>query len=321
MQFQDVSLAFVNAWGSVLYTAHLYNASRQEGFLPRVWKDMEMVISLQSPERMFVGNAPRQLDEYLKRFILSMGYSASIFASNRSRGGLAASPRGPRSLMELGKVGALFKGRYCKNDANVSWTSESMKAIIEAKFDDDSDEESTEKDGKLQPKADGSSRKSQKAKQSATGALLKRPKRDRKSVPTVDFLEDLANALHAEALELTFDYLRLHRFCWILLRQVNDTCKPKLLEMYGPGYLPKECDLPWMVGYIFMTATNTSRIADVLLPRRGTGKVSSQLLALAAEQIKGMVDGGAGAIQLKVLQEFLGYGIEMEGLDDADGTS
>ena len=316
-RFHEVSIAFANAWGSILFTGHLYNAARKEKFLLNMWKDMELVIMLQSPEKMFIGDAPSGLENYLKRLLLSLGYSAANFASNRRKGAPIVSPRGPNSLMELGKVSSHFAGRYCNNDKTVSWTSESIKPIIESKMDYDSDDDgdNNEKQTSAQAKVDIAKKTSANVKQSASGALLKRPKREATSISTLDFLSDLANALHAEVLELSVDYLRVHRFCWKLLRQVNETCKPKLLELYGPGYLEKESQLPFVIGHIFMTATTTSRVANLLLPRRGNGEVSSQLLAMAASCIKDMVETGAGEIELKILRDFIGYDIQM---DDPD---
>lgn len=213
---------FANAWGSIMYAGHLYNATRQEQLFPK------------------------------------------------------------------------------------AWTTDSIKPIIEAKIEDDSDSEDAEK-------------KSTKVKTAVSGSLIRKPKRNSKSLPTTDFLEDLANALHAETLELTVDYLRMHRFCWMLLRNVNEVCKPKLLEMVGPGYLEKENQLPFVVGYIFMAATHTSRVANLLLPKRAGVQVSSRLLAMAAKALEGMVESGAGEIESKCIAQRLGVGeIDFGELDNLD---
>lgn len=279
---------------------------------------MELLIALHSPERLFVGNCPKGLEEYLKRFLLSMGYSATAFASDRRRGAPTASARGPRGLTELCKAGALFAGRYCNNDRDVAWTRESIEPILQSKMDDDSDDN---EGPSSHPDVTATENRSEKVKMSATGTLLKKRKRNEDPTTTVDFLENLANALHAESLELSIDYLRVHRFCWMALRNVNERCRPKLLEMYGGGYLEKENQLPFVVGYIFMTATQTSRVANLLLPRRGDGEVSSRLLATAAESIEGMIDSGAGGIEIKMLEEVFGYEVDLSALDDTAETS
>lgn len=305
-----------------MYCGHLYNAARQEKLLSKCWKDMELLMMLQSPERFFVGDRPKALQDYLKRFLLSMGYSATAFASNRRRNAPIASSRGPRGLSELCKVGTLFTGRYCDNDHNVAWTSDSLTPILESMLTTDENESEEEPGEKAKTKAKKSTlsrSKTKKVKESSTGSLIKGAKNYMSSgMPTVDFLELLGNALHAEALELTIDYLSIHRSCWMLLRAVNGACKPKILELYGAGYLEKENQLPFVVGYIFMTATTTSRVANVLLPRRGEVVVSSQLLATAAKQIEEMIDTGAGGIELQLLERFQGYEIDLSALDDEE---
>ena len=290
-----------------MYASHLYNATRQEKLLSKPWKDMEMLIALQSTERLFVGNTPKDLDAYFKRFLLSMGYSSTAFASNRRNTAPTASSKGPRGLAELCTAGALFKGRYCRNEQAVTWTTESMKPIIEAKMEDDSDDEDSER------------KRPSKVKPAASGSLIRRPKRISKSIPTTDFLRDLAHALHAETLELSVDYLRLHRFCWMLLRNTNEACKPQLLEKVGAGYLEKENQLPFVVGYIFMVATQTNGVANLLLPRRPGIQVSSRLLAQAAETLDEMISSGVGEIEIKFIKQRSGIGeIDFGELDSLD---
>ena len=294
-----------------MYAGHLYNATRQEKFLPKMWRDMEMLIALQSPEQFFIGDAPTDPEGYLKRFCLSMGYSATAFARNRRKGAPIASARGPRGLSPLCPVGALFNGRYCRNDDNVTWTPDTIKPIMEAKVDYDSDDEDLEE-------------KTTIVKISASGSLIRKPKRSSESIPATDFLEDLANALQAETVELSIDYLRVHRFCWMLLRQVNDACKPQLLEMIGAGYLEKENQLPFVVGYIFMAATHTSQVANLLRSRRAGFEISSRLLVTAATVLECMIDNGAGEIESRIIAYRIGAAEidfrELENVDADDGA-
>lgn len=157
-------------------------------------------------------------------------------------------------MKELGQVCKLFGDRYCNNTATVAFTKESIQPILEAKMDDEEDDEDNEKS------SEGNNKASSAAKQAASGTLVRKSKSAADSISTLEFLNDIANALHAEQLEVSIDYLMFHRVCWRLLRQVNEACKPKLLEMFGGGYLDKEYQLPFTVGYIFMAATTTSRV-------------------------------------------------------------
>ena len=64
---------------------HLHNAVRQKKLLSEPWKDMELLISLQSVQKFFMGDRSKGLDEYLKRFSLCMGCSATTFEKNRRK--------------------------------------------------------------------------------------------------------------------------------------------------------------------------------------------------------------------------------------------
>ena len=310
MRAQELGVAFVNAWGSVMYAGQLYNAAFQEKLLSKTCLDMDLVISLQGQDKFFVGDAPKGLEEYWKRFMLSIGYSATVFANNRRPNANVVSSKGPRCLAVLCAVGKLFPGRYCNNGATTRWTSEEMKQVIESKFDDESEGE----DDHDQSSATNQSerREARVTKTSSSGALIEKPRRDVSSIKTTDFLFDIANALHAETLEMSLDYLRVHRVCWRLLRSVNDVCKPRLLQTYGAGYLEREDQLPFVVGYILMAATATSQLAGVLIPRRSEIEVSSRLLMSAAEAVDGMLQSGIGALEIKVLKQFLNVELEFE---------
>jgi hypothetical protein len=72
---QDAGITFCNAWGSVMYTAHLYNAARQEKLLKGIWKDMEMALLLQGNDKMFIGDRPKKAEgnyaRSLTRWVMS----------------------------------------------------------------------------------------------------------------------------------------------------------------------------------------------------------------------------------------------------------
>ncbi|KAJ9488268.1 hypothetical protein VN97_g5012 [Penicillium thymicola] len=107
MSYQEAGILFVGAWGSVLYSLHLYNALQQEKLLTARWADLDVLQAIH-PES-WIGGPPRTPDEYMKRFYLSMGYSATTFAKNRRNQPLQASKNGPKCLTEQGSVALMFK--------------------------------------------------------------------------------------------------------------------------------------------------------------------------------------------------------------------
>lgn len=301
MRSQELGVAFANAWSSILTTSQIYNAVRQEKLLSVPYKDMEMIISLQSEETFFVGEHPKSPEEYVKRFALNMGYSATIFAKDHRENAPIASKKGPRGLSQLCPMAKLCTGRYCENEPTVAWTREAVELIFKSKLEDDDDETENATDDKAPTGAKDKS----KVKQSASGGLIRRPKKRFTSRPAVDFLEVLANALQAEEVEMSFDYLLMHRFCWMLLRTIHEACRPQLLNIYGGGYIEQENQLPFVVGYIFMTCSQTSRLANLIKKKPEGTAITSQVLATAATAVRQMIEGGAGEFVLKMLEKQL----------------
>ncbi|KAI4146406.1 MAG: hypothetical protein L6R39_003466 [Caloplaca ligustica] len=222
-RYQELCVAFADASGSVLSAGHLYNAVRQENILRRPWRDMEIAMTLQSQEVFFVGVPPSSPGEYDMEFQRATRVSATAFASNRPKNTPIACEKGPKGLEEQGPVWKLFGGRYCSNDRSVSFTADSIKTIIEGMLDDeDDDDEDHDSSTAADPASTKTKQPARKVNQAQPGSLLRRSKRNASTIPTLDFLGDIADALHTEGLKLTFDYLMMHRFCWRVLRAVNE---------------------------------------------------------------------------------------------------
>ena len=79
---KEAGITLANAWGSILYVAHLYNACRQGGYLKEeeVWPDMELVMDIHTREAMFSGRLPQTPEEWLKSMALMLGASPQNFA-------------------------------------------------------------------------------------------------------------------------------------------------------------------------------------------------------------------------------------------------
>lgn len=279
MRAQEVGIDYANSWTSIMVASHLYNATRQEKLLSKSWKDMELLIGLQSRKRLFVGDIPTDLDAYFDRFLLSMGLSANVSASNGGEIYPEDTATGPMDLSTLCATGALFKGRYCENEESVTWTTESMQRIVDARTEHTSDSESS------------------------PGTLSSRTKEKERSVCVTGFLRDLSDALHAETLELSIDYLRLHRSCWMLLSKVNEACQKELIDDIGDDYLGDEAELTYVVGYILMMATQVNGVLDVFHPKRPGVLFSTRPLEQAAAALDAMIDSGAGDIEIKFIKK------------------
>ena len=298
VRYQEIAITFANAWGSILYTYQLYTAARREKLLKRNWQDMDTIMGLQ--DDLFGGSGPSDLDGYLKWFALSIGVSATVFAKDRRNGPLPASKTGPRAMLkEQAPVALMFKQRYCSESARVDLTEQDLQEIVSKAVWKEEEEAALPDMVLLSLEGDLKKNRS---------ATTKRSNPHHR--PTAEkLLESLRNTLMSESMELNYDYLLFHRMCWRLLRSVHEACRPKLTEMCGPGYLEKESQLPFVVGYIFMAATQTKRLGSILQMKSETG--TSELLYQAAVKIDGYIEN-CGTFLFKIMQEMCGYEIEFE---------
>ena len=282
--FQEVGITFVGAWGSVMYAGHLYNAVRQEKLLNTQWDDMELLFMLH--ENFFVGDRPQTPEAYLKRFVLSLGAAASTFARKKRSAQIEESKRGPVGLKNLAPVARMFHQRYCETGARTDLAPEDLETILSTGVWEENEEESAE----MSAAADGQDlcpfARSEKP------SMEQRHRRRRFTTPQL--LQALRNSLGAEALEFSFDYLKMHKICWTLLRAVEKQCRPRLTNMFGLMYIEQEYQLPYVVSYVFMAATDTDRV-NMAIAKKKEKVVTSSLLVEAAGALDEHIRDGVGA--------------------------
>ncbi|KAK3935590.1 hypothetical protein QBC46DRAFT_397181 [Diplogelasinospora grovesii] len=307
-EMYDVGIAVANAWGSITYSLHLYNALQCEGLLSEPWADMEVVRTLIRESNFYVGDRPRNPEEYFSRFCLQMGVSAATLAApNRRRRNPSMSSRsGPRGIKGGVPVSIMFEDRHRRNLEQAPWTAEHVDNIISR-----SEWEAEEADGMLLAMAqiddDGARKVGGKETQN------KNMKAPRQRAKTVDggrlspgqLVKALVLAMQSEALEFAFPYLVMHRWSWGLLRAVKLECDPLLRQSYGPTYMQHESELPFVVGYILMAASGS-----------GGREKDDRLMRAAAVAVGSMLDAGTGGFVLKMAREMLGFDGRFERDDD-----
>lgn len=122
----------------------------------------------------------------------------------------------------------------------------------------------------------------------------KKQRHQRRRFTTPELLQALRNSLGAEALEFSFDYLKMHKICWTLLRAVEQQCRPRLTNMFGPMYIEQEYQLPYVVSYVFMAATDTDKV-NMAIAKKKEKSVTSALLVEAAGALDEHIRDGVGA--------------------------
>jgi hypothetical protein len=293
LDMQEAGFKFLNAWGSVKFAAQIYNAARKEKFLEENWQDMDLAITFYGQPSLFVGNAPSDIDEYFRRFCLSVGYSAQNFArDSRAMSDVIESSKGPKGVI-MEKVVTPIANELRVGYSILSDTSGRSAPSLELVI---------QKCVELNDKSDDVDTPSQQSK---------RKLRDQKEYTPSEALLLIWQSLMEEELPLTFDHFLLHRSAWRLLRAVRDANDTEFKRIYGNMYMEEESQLPLVAGYIFMTAVGTKKLGRILLPKKEV-VVSSKTLERAADTLKDMIGSGMGALEIKILREKYGIGIEIE---------
>ncbi|KAI1453562.1 hypothetical protein F4805DRAFT_461664 [Annulohypoxylon moriforme] len=245
----DIGIALANAWGSIAYSLHLYNALRSEKLLSGVWKDMDVVRSLLGDSSFFVGDAPENLGQAMKKFCLQMGTTMAAF-TNKRRGRVPLESRaGPRGIKDGAPVSCMFMDRYLRGTGQVDWKPEHVARIIDLGL---WETEGSEEDGTLiLGQVDDPKKLKEKAK-------AKHKKGSEKTNLSPDqLIRALMFALQGETLELSLPYISMHRECWSLLRAVRKHCDPLLRQLFTAAYMERESELCWVVGWIFFEPLQT----------------------------------------------------------------
>ena len=236
MMMREAGSAMAMCWGSILYICHLYNALRQTSNLSILWPDMETFISVNTPERLFVGGLPTTLEDCFKRYSLMMGTAPENFARDyqwRNRGrGLKHAKKGPRDWHVDPPIVKIFKDRYLSLDGSVRWTILNIELLLK--------EAGTE------------------------GHAVKKRWEKSHQLSPLQLLTALQIALAGEFPELTYDYFGMHMKCLNLLRQLRSENHDKLLQYCGPDYLVREDQISTVAGYIIMIAVRTEKVGEAL---------------------------------------------------------
>lgn len=299
----EVGISVANAWGSISYSNHLYNAMLREGLLRGRWSDMDVAQMALGSASFFVGEPPSNRNQYLSRFCLQMGISAAALrASPANRRGNArrrlASRSGPRGIKTGVPVSSMFEERYIGGTERLEWTPEQVDQVVSrAEFEI----EGSVEDGNFALGHIDDTDRLREIRMAQQGKAKRKTGSDTARLAPHKLIQSLVLALQAETLEHAFHYLVLHRFSWRLLRAVKKACDPLLRSIYSPGYLERETELPFVVGYIFMAADTES----------GTPP-DDRLLHKAAEAMNAMIKVGAGGISQLTLQSATGIRVELE---------
>ncbi|GIZ47422.1 hypothetical protein CKM354_001051300 [Cercospora kikuchii] len=239
LRLQDAGITLCNAWRSVLYTAHLYNALRQSGGLNTPWRDIEYIIETHSAKRLFVGAPPSEPSDYLKRFIYVLGGSASTFARDRRQGGslVIMHRKGPRGLKTTTPVRDVFQPRYVGRDQAVL-SKANLTAMLSV---------ATKARRTSSPSEDLETLHAQVSNQS--------------DFTPAQVLHVVREGMAGEEHHLVFNYIGLHFRSFQLLRKLQTQLSGHLPKIFGSNYIEHDSELASIIGYIFRTMSESDHVA------------------------------------------------------------
>ncbi|KAF5558779.1 hypothetical protein FMEXI_257 [Fusarium mexicanum] len=276
--------------GGLMTITQLYQALRQEGCIPegQAWEDLEELWGYQGNPCFFIGDPPRDLEGYYKNYCLCLGTSLTNWAPNR-RSTKPTEHKGNAPNMKFDAwVSLSLDNRIRVDNAREPWTTETVGELLT--------------EGRKKAIMDGKGHTQRDLKQKAKEANLE-------AVPTSPsgLIEQLAQVVNSEIPRISFDYFTMHHIAWSLLTDL----KHALTAEVGPSflnYIPSEDQLPFVVGYVFSTASGHG--SDVR--ERGVG--SDRLLNVATEVMDEFLHEGKG----KIIKEARETEVEPEEVWDID---
>ncbi|KAK4569715.1 hypothetical protein LTR86_002683 [Recurvomyces mirabilis] len=272
MQLNDGGLQLCNGWGTVVYPAHLYNAIQQGTGFTQDWDDMDYILDTHSPSRIFVGTPPTEPQDFLKRFTLALGVSASNFARNRRPGGMAlitASKKGPRGLKTTSPVKYIFREKFIAGGP-INLSPANVIAMLAV----------ATKTPPIGPT-------------SIDVAELSTMMAAQKQFTTLQLLTAVREGIASEELHLKFDYIGLHLRNSKLLRKLQTHLHTDLVRYFMEEYIEDESQLPFVIGYVFEVVAGSNRVSEDLRLANG----GSRMLRTAAEVVwKFLEDEGAATL-------------------------
>ncbi|KAG9648458.1 hypothetical protein KCU95_g18016, partial [Aureobasidium melanogenum] len=99
----------------------------------------------------------------------------------------------------------------------------------------------------------------------------------------------------------------------MLLRNVKDACADSLRRVLSPGYLERENQLPYVVGYLFMCVFTADKVG-----KDDEVEARSKVFLEAAGAIQTMIETGEGGICAKMMEEYYNYAVDWDDFEDAE---
>jgi hypothetical protein len=259
-----------------------------------------------------------------------MGLSASSFSANKrlikGTTGPTASQKGPRQMIAQSPVVEVYQGQYLTyEDFNqilptkkAEFTLSAIEKLLQEAADDLplSIENNTSDHGdetEIEAAVMGSLRSVSDSKQNTKQQRVAKQFEKSNRLTSIQLLQALEICIMKESLPLNIDYFSLHRRCYTLLRSLAAELDSAFIKCFGPDYIDKESQLPFMiVSGVLQIVSGSSQAADKLFPKIDADQISSKILIQTSKVMEVVIEKEGNAEVTKVAELCKGFlGIEV----------
>ena len=213
--------------------------------------------------------------------MLVMGYSATAFSTNkRSNARATASKKGPRQMLGESVIAEIYADRYLRHfesrdqDAqNSGFTLVAIEKLLETATVPATDEDNTNSQVGLL----GGAFKTILMQNRPKKALFPKFAKSRR-LTTLQLLTALESSMTNESFAFNVNYFSLHMRCFQLLRTIVAEMDAVFIKYFGPIYVEKESELPFLVGYIFQVVAGSSKAGEFFFPKIKSDEQGSRIL-------------------------------------------
>ena len=279
LRVQELGFILVNAWGTGVYAAFMYNAINQDDSNPGVvWPDMDLMIAIHSSDKMFQGPRPTNHEDSFKKICIATGMSSSAFAGGRGFPDSSELVREARGIEEQSVISKVYRSRYC-HGSTIDLSTKNVEAVLT---------------GLANKKS---------AAEAGSKRMRKKFKKQQK-LTTIQLLTALQERLIDEEQSLKFNYLGMNNRVLQLFKLVSKAVDPQMMSKFGQNYLADEREICAVVHFMLMYASLGIQGTRALGMTQSHGmKFSSKCIVAAGQVLKTFVKKD-GDIAVKELNSF-----------------
>lgn len=281
LRMQELGLILMNAWGTGIYAAYMYNAIQQDQSDMGVqWPDMDKLIELHTEEHLFLGPRPTNHEDSFKKICLATGMDNAAFSGGRKFPKSAKQVREARGLEEPSVISKVYRNRYCYGGVDaLDLSTKNVEAVL-------------------------NDLANKKLATEAGSKRMRKKFRKQQKLTTLQLLTALQERLIDEEQSLKFNYLGMNTRVLQLFKCVKVAVDPQIASKFGPNYLDDDTQICAVVHFMLTYASLAIQGSRALGLKEIKGmKFSSKCIVAAGGVLKEFVKT-KGDVALKELNTF-----------------